>query len=90
MLQEGKSLSCLDFSDRMGSNNSKVEVQEILDTLIPKAFRECVTDLSTEHLTDKEKRQIDRLVYRYAEAYLRSKERIGEQLLISDYSDFLY
>ena len=74
----------------MGTSNSKAEEQALLDILIPKAFRTCVTDLSTEHLTEAEKARIDKFVYRYVETYYRSKERTGEQFLLSDYSDFLY
>ena len=74
----------------MGGSSSKVEEQALLDIMIPKAFRTCVTDLSTEHLTTAEKKRIDNFVHRYAEAYYRAKERTGEQFLLSDYSDFLY
>lgn len=74
----------------MGLTNSKAEESEILDSLVPRVFRACITDLSTEHLTDKEKAKIDRYVYTFAQTYLRTKERVAEQFLLSDYSDFLY
>lgn len=74
----------------MGHSQSKIEEQALLDIMIPKAFRTCVTDLSTEHLTAAEKAKIDKFVFRYAEAYYRAKERTAEQFLLSDFSDFLY
>ena len=74
----------------MGLTNSAAEETAVLDKLVPRVFRHCITDLSTEHLTDKEKKAIDRYVFSFAETYLRAKERTAEQLLISQYSDFLY
>ena len=74
----------------MGLTNSKAEETAILDKLVPRVFRNCVKDLSTEHLTDKEKKAIDRYVFSFVETYMRTKERTAEQILISDYSDFLY
>ena len=74
----------------MGLTNSSAEETAILDSLVPRVFRHCITDLSTEHLTDKEKKAIDRYVFTFAESYLRTKERTSEQMLLSQYSDFLY
>jgi hypothetical protein len=77
-----------DRSDRpvMGSSCSITEERTLLDVLVPLAFRHCVTDLSTEHLTDSEKAKIDRFVYTYVEAYYQSKESVGEQRLLDDYA----
>jgi len=74
------------------SSSSTKSESDVLEMLVPRAFRECVTDLSTEHLTDKEKEKIDKLVWRYAEAYVRSRQRFGEQVLLSDelFFDFQY
>ena len=74
----------------MGSSSSKAEETMLLDILVPKAFRTCVDDLSTEHLTDSEKTKIKKFVYRYVESYYEAKQTVGEQMLLSDYSDFLY
>lgn len=75
---------------KMGLSNSKAEEREILDNLVPRVFRHCITDLSTEHLTDSEKAKIDRYVWTFAQTYLRTKERVAEQFLLSEYSDYLY
>lgn len=74
----------------MGSSSSRIEEQELLDVMVPKAFRTCVSDLSTEHLTDSEKTKIRKFVFRFVETYYSTKQTIGEQMLLSDYSDFLY
>ncbi len=74
----------------MGQTNSKIEKQQILDVLIPSAFRECVTDLSTEHLTETEKRRIKNYVHNYVETYYESRQYVGEQLLLSDFSYLLF
>jgi hypothetical protein len=71
------------------SSAAKDERRAILDVLVPLAFRHCVTDLSTEHLTDSEKARIDRFVFTYVESYYRSKERLGEQVLLDNYAHFL-
>jgi hypothetical protein len=73
----------------MGSSSSKIEQRTLLDVLVPLAFRHCVTDLSTEHLTDSEKAKIDRFVYAYVETYYQSKEHLGEQTLLDDYAHLL-
>jgi hypothetical protein len=69
----------------MGWSSSKVEEQSLLDVMVPLAFRHCVTDLSTEHLTEAEKARIDRFVFSFVESYSLSKERLGEQFLLDDY-----
>ena len=74
----------------MGLTSSSAEETAILDSLVPRVFRNCITDLSTEHLTKKEKERIDRYVFSFVESYLRTKERTSEQMLLSQYSDFLY
>lgn len=74
----------------MGSSSSRIEEQELLDVMVPKAFRTCVSDLSTEHLIDSEKTKIRKFVFRFVETYYNTKQTIGEQMLLSDYSDFLY
>lgn len=73
----------------MSAPVSKAERTAMLDVLIPLAFRNCVKDLSTEHLTVSEKSSIEKFVYRWVETYSRTKERTGEQLLLDDYRDFL-
>jgi len=74
----------------MGGSSSNAERADVLEILVPKTFRHCVTDLSTEKLTKKEKEMIDRYVRSYVETYNRTKERTAEQFLLSDYADFLY
>ena len=74
----------------MGIANSRIEESEILEKLVPKTFRNCVYDLTTEQLTEKKKKKIERYVFTYVETYLRTKERTAEQFLLSDYSDYLY
>lgn len=73
----------------MGGSGSRAEKTELLDILVPLAFRHCVHDLSTEHLTDTEKQDIEKFVYRWVESYARTKERTGEQVLLEDYRDFI-
>jgi hypothetical protein len=45
----------------MGCVSFKRANAEVLDIVIPLAFRHCVTDLSREHQTDGEKERMDRL-----------------------------
>jgi hypothetical protein len=73
----------------MGSSSTITEERAVLDVLVPLSFRHCVTDLSTEHLTDTEKAKIDRFVFSWVEAYFRSKKRLGEQMLLDDYAHLL-
>ena len=73
----------------MSSVPSKAEQIEMLDVLVPLAFRNCVKDLSTEKLTQSEKTSIEKFVYRWVETYSRTKERTAEQALLEDYRDFL-
>jgi hypothetical protein len=73
----------------MGWSSSKVEEQGLLDVLVPLAFRHCVTDLSTEHLTDAEKATLDRFVFSFVESYYLSRERLGERFLLDDYAHLL-
>lgn len=69
----------------MGGSGSRAEETDILDMLVPLAFRECVTDLSSEHLTETEKASIKKYVFRWVESYVRTKERTGEKILLEDY-----
>ena len=78
-----------DRLSHMGLTSSRAERTELLDMLVPLAFRHCVTDLTTEHLTDREKENIEKFVFRWVESYARTKERTGEQVLLDDYRDFL-
>ena len=73
-------------------SSSPKKESDVLEVLVPRAFRECITDLSTEHLTDKEKEKLDKFVWRFAETYVRSRQRFGEQVLLSDqlFFDFQY
>lgn len=73
----------------MGQGLSRTEKIYLMEEMVPKAFRLCVDDLSTEHLTEKEKRRIDRFVHSYLETHCRVRTRVAEHKLVFDYSKYL-
>ena len=74
---------------KMGQSSSRVEKICLLEDMVPKAFRLCVDDLSTEHLTEREKKKIERFVYSYLETHFRVKTRVAEHKLLHDYSKYI-
>jgi hypothetical protein len=73
----------------MGGWGSQQEERMMLDVMVPQAFRLCVNDLSTGHLTDEEKAAIEKYVFNFVATSQRCTERLYEQMLLDDYSHLI-